>query len=100
MTMNADQWFEEYRALPGLFVTADEVAAAIAAAPDDIDQRTPPDDAAFQTSLASGAAAARWQRWLAGEDVPPAPAADSEISGPDELYAYLWGYEHAARAPA
>lgn len=98
--MDADQWFEEYRALPGIFVTADEVDEAMAAAPDDIDTRTPPSGAAFQAALAAGAAAAWWQRWLVSDDVPQAhPDADSEPSGPDCLYAWLWGYDHAMRAP-
>lgn len=97
--MNADRWFETYRDLPGLFVTDDEIQVAMSAAPDDIDTRLPPDDASFRAALAAGAAAAWWQRSLAGENVQPAAAADSDINGPDELWAWLWGYQHAAGAP-
>lgn len=99
--MNADAWFELYREMPGLFVTTHEVDAALADAPDDIDCRRPADDTAFQAAQAAGTAAAWWQRWSAGKDVPPAPLdADSEIRTPDDLYAWFWGYEHAMRAPA
>lgn len=98
--MNTDQWFEMYHGLPGIFVTDDEVAAALADAPDDIDTRLPPDDAVRRAAESAGAAAAWWQRWLAGEDVQPVSVdADSEISDADDLYAWLRGYEHAMAAP-
>lgn len=98
--MNADDWFEAYRWLPGLFITAPEVDAALAAAPGDIDTRRPADERAFRAALVAGEAAAWWQRRLAGEDVQPVSVdADSEISDADELYAWCWGYEHALRDP-
>lgn len=118
--MNENQWFALYRDMPGLLVTVAEVEAAMASSPDDIDQRLPDDLAAWQAAQAAGMVVGWWQREFAGEPVPDAwtdtqgrrwtrdsdghlaPPADLDtgrgITGPDELYAWLWGYQYALAA--
>lgn len=119
--MNENQWFALYRDMPGLLVTAAEVEEAIAALPDEIDQRLPDNLAACEAAQAAGIVVGWWQRELAHDPVPDtwtdaagriwikdadghlAPPADldtgSGIESPDELYAWCWGYQYAAAAP-
>ena len=120
--MNKNQWFALYCDMPSVSVTAAEVEAALAAAPDDVDaSRWLPDDlAACQAAQAAGMAVAWWQRAFAGDPVPDAwtdphqnvwtksadghlsPPADldigRDIGSPDELCAWLWGYQRALAA--